>query len=367
MKKSADKNIKQKIYAGKRISPEEALALFKWNLIELGEAGDMRRRLVFPEEEVGFIVDRIINFTNICEAACNFCAYHARANLIKPFELTQDEIFTKIKKLVSAGGTQVMLQGGLHPEYTLNTYVNMVKNVKKQFPNIYLHSFSPCEIAHMAKKSLVSIDEAILKLKKAGLDSVPGASDLLVDRIRKKVSPRKIGKGLWCEVMYALHRHGMKSSATMTYGMGETDEEKIEHLNVVRDVQDTTGILRAFIPWSFSPARTGLKDIEPATGIDYLKIVAISRIFLDNIIYIQAGWLTEGLKLAQIALTMGANDMGGVLMEETVVKATGIKTKAGIGEFIDIIKNAGKKPVLRNSEYKVIKKGGKDSRVRAFK
>lgn len=355
MKYSSNK-LREKIYSGKRISPKEALSLFSWGLIELGEAGNMRRALIFPEEEVGFIVDRIINFTNICEAACNFCAYHAKANLIKPFELAQDEIFTKIEELLLLNGTQVMLQGGLHPDYTLDTYVNMVKNVKKRFPRIYLHSFSPCEIVHMAEKSSVSIDEAISKLKDAGLDSVPGASDLLVDRIRKKVSPRKIGKDLWCEVMYALHRHGMKSSATMTYGMGETDAERIGHLNVVRNVQDKTGILRAFIPWSFSPARTELKNIEPATGIDYLKIVAIARIFLDNIIFIQAGWLTEGLKLAQIALTMGANDMGGVLMEETVVKATGIERKAGVNEFIDIIKNAGKRPVLRDSDYKIIKK-----------
>lgn len=292
MKYSSNK-LREKIYSGKRISPKEALSLFSWGLIELGEAGNMRRALIFPEEEVGFIVDRIINFTNICEAACNFCAYHAKANLIKPFELAQDEIFTKIEELLLLNGTQVMLQGGLHPDYTLDTYVNMVKNVKKRFPRIYLHSFSPCEIVHMAEKSSVSIDEAISKLKDAGLDSVPGASDLLVDRIRKKVSPRKIGKDLWCEVMYALHRHGMKSSATMTYGMGETDAERIGHLNVVRNVQDKTGILRAFIPWSFSPARTELKNIEPATGIDYLKIVAIARIFLDNIIFIQAGWLTD--------------------------------------------------------------------------
>ncbi len=366
MKKSSDIRLKKKIYAGERISPEEAVSLFKWDLIELGEAGDMRRKLVFPKEEVGFIIDRIINFTNICEAACTFCAYHARANLIKPFELKPNKIYAKIEELVSLGGTQVMLQGGLHPDYTLDKYIRMVKNIKKRFPGIYLHSFSPCEIHHMAKKSSVSIEEAISKLKKAGLDSVPGASDLLVDRIRKKVSPRKIGKDLWCEVMYALHRHGMKSSATMTYGMGETDKERIRHLSIVRKLQDDTGMLRAFIPWSFSPARTGLKDIEPATGIDYLKMVAVSRIFLDNITHIQAGWLTEGLKLAQIALTMGANDMGGVLTEETVVKATGIETKAGIKEFIDIITNAGKKPVLRNSEYKVIKKGFYDSRGQGY-
>lgn len=356
MKKSVDTRLKKKIYGGKRISPEEAISLFSWDLIDLGEAGDMRRKLVFPKEEVGFIIDRIVNFTNICEAACNFCAYHARANLIKPFELSKNEIYAKIEELVALNGTQVMLQGGLHPDYTLDTYVRMVKNVKKRFPQIYLHSFSPSEIAHMAKKSSVSIDKVISELKNEGLDSVPGASDLLVDRIRKKVSPRKIRKDLWCEVMYALHRHGLKSSATMTYGMGETIPEKIEHLNVVRDIQDKTGILRAFIPWSFSPARTGLENIEPATGIDYLKIVAISRIFLDNIIHIQAGWLTEGLKLAQIALAMGANDMGGVLTEETVVKATGVETKAGISEFIDIIRNAGKRPVLRDSDYRILKK-----------
>jgi cyclic dehypoxanthinyl futalosine synthase len=356
MNKIPKQNLKKKIYSGGRISPEEAVSLFSWDLIELGEAGNIRRKLAFPKEEVGFIIDRIINFTNICEAACNFCAYHARANLIKPFELSEREIFAKIKVLAESNGTQVMLQGGLHPDYTLDTYIRMVKNIKKRFPEIYIHSFSPAEIAHMAKKSSVPMDEVILRLKKAGLDSVPGASDLLVDRIRKKVSPRKIRKDLWREVMYSLHRHGMKSSATMTYGMGESDEEKIEHLNVVRDVQDKTGILRAFIPWSFSPARTGLENIEPATGVDYLKIVAISRIFLDNVIYIQAGWLTEGLKLAQIALTMGANDMGGVLTEETVVKATGIETKAGMAEFKDIIRNAGKKPVLRDSDYRIIKK-----------
>ncbi|MCL5123960.1 MAG: CofH family radical SAM protein [Deltaproteobacteria bacterium] len=352
---SNQENLKNKIYNGVRISPLEASSLFSWDLIELGAAADARRIMAFPSEQVGFIIDRIINYTNICDAACDFCAYHAGANPAGPYELSIDEILAKIQELVSVGGTQVMLQGGLHPHYTLDTYVNMVKTVKRNFPQIYLHSFSPSEIVHISRKSLVSIDEVISTLKSAGLDSVPGASDLLVDRIRSKVSPRKIAKQDWVGVMFALHRHGMKSSATMTYGMGETCEERIEHLNVIRDIQDKTGILRAFIPWSFSPANTKLKDIQPATGVDYLRIVAISRIFLDNVTFIQAGWLTEGLKLAQIALTMGANDMGGVLMEEKVVKATGIETKSGISEFIDIIKNSGKIPVLRDSEYNKIR------------
>jgi len=347
-----------KIYQGDRIFPEEAPDLFSWDIIDLGKAGDMRRRLAYPKEEVGFIVDRIVNFTNICEAACAFCAFHARANLIQSYELTMDDILRKVEELIAAGGTQVMLQGGLHPDYTLDKYIDMVKTVKNRFPKIYLHSFSPSEIVHISRKSSLSIDNVVKALKEAGLDSVPGASDLLVDRIREKVSPKKITVDEWRKVIYSLYRNEMKSSATMTYGMGETREEKIEHLNVIRDVQDDTGILQAFIPWSFSPAGTRMENILPATGIDYLKMVAIARIFLDNITYIQAGWLTEGLKLAQIALTMGANDMGGVLMEEVVVKATGIKTSTNHKGLVHIIKNAGKIPVQRDSRYRAIRECG---------
>ena len=348
-------NLHHKIYQGARITPEEALELFSWDIIDLGNAGNMRRKLAFPRETVGFIIDRIINFTNICEAACAFCAFHARANLIEPYEVTLDDIYLKIEELVVAGGTQVMLQGGLHPDYTLNTYIEMVTSVKKRFPAIYLHSFSPSEIVHISRKSSLSIHDVVKALKSAGLDSIPGASDLLVDRIRNNVSPKKTTVDEWREVMRAIYRNDMMSSATMTYGMGETDQEKIAHLKVIRDIQDETGILKAFIPWSFSPVNTRMEDTLPATGIDYLKILAIARIFLDNITYIQAGWLTEGLKLAQIALTMGANDMGGVLMEEVVVRATGIKTRTNDKELIHIIQNSGKIPVQRDSRYQVIK------------
>ena len=344
-----------KIYQGDRITSSEALELFSWDIIDLGKAGDMRRKMASPKETVGFIIDRIINFTNICEAACAFCAFHARANLIEPYELTLEDIFSKIEELLDAGGTQVMLQGGLHPDYTLNTYVDMVAAVKKRFPDIYLHSFSPSEIVHVSQKSVLSVDDAVKALKEAGLDSVPGASDLLVDRIRAKVSPRKITVDEWRKVMYAIYRNNMVSSATMTYGMGETDEEKVAHLKVIRDIQDETGVLQCFIPWSFSPEKTRMENMLSATGIDYLKILAIARIFLDNVIHIQAGWLTEGLKLAQVALSMGANDMGGVLMEEVVVKATGIITRTNKKELIHIIQNAGKIPVQRDSRYRVIK------------
>lgn len=350
---TAKERLRKKIFAGKRISPSEAESLFSWDIIELGEAADLRRRLVHPSETVGFILDRIINFTNICEAACDFCAFHSGAAL-KPYELSLPGILAKVGELSELGGTQVMLQGGLHPGHTLGTYTGMLREIKKRFPKIYLHSFSPSELAHIAKKSSLPLDRVIKELQEAGLDSVPGAADLLVDRVRAKVSPRKIGKDQWVEVMRSLHRRGIKSSATMTYGMWETEKERIAHLAVVRAVQDETGMFRAFIPWSFSPGRTKLEGLAPATGIDYLKVVAVSRIFLDNIRYIQAGWLTEGLKLAQVALAMGANDMGGVLTEEKVVKATGSGTRAGMAEFIDLIRNAGKIPVLRDSDYKVL-------------
>ncbi|MGD9162217.1 MAG: CofH family radical SAM protein [Desulfobacteraceae bacterium] len=347
--------LKLKIEAGERIAPAEAINLFSWDLIELGKLGDLRRKLAFPEERVGFIIDRIINYSNICEAGCAFCAYHAKANRVPSYELTNDEIIEKVNSLRDAGGSQVMLQGGLHPEYRLDKYVDMIKTVRKTFPEVFIHSFSPSELVHISKKEGLDLITLLGIFRDAGLNSMPGASDILVDHVRERVSPKKIKTGEWCEVMEALHHYGMMSSATMTYGMGESYKDRIEHLRVIRDVQDRTGVIRAFIPWSFSPASTQMEDIVPATGIEYLKMVAIGRIFMDNVTYIQAGWLTEGMKLAQIALTMGANDMGGVLMEEVVVKATGIETKTNMDEMVSIIKNAGKTPVLRDSQYGVLR------------
>lgn len=349
-------SLKEKIKSGERITAEEGVSLFGWDIIELGAMADLRRKIIYPDETAGFIIDRIINYTNICEAQCKFCAYHSRAGRIDPYSLTIDEILNKIDQLTDIEGLQVMLQGGLHPDAGLDFYINMVSAVRKRFPGIYLHSFSPSEIVHISAKSGLSYEEIIKRLKEAGLNSIPGASDLLVDRIRNMVSPKKSTTEQWCNVMRALKANGMGSTATMTYGMGETDAEKIEHMNVIRSIQDETGILRAFIPWSFSPKNTDMEHIVPATGVDYLRTVAIARIFIDNVKYIQAGWLTEGLKLAQVALAMGANDMGGVLMEEVVVKATGVETSTNMNELIEIIKNSGKEPVLRDSEYRIVRR-----------
>ncbi|HOS38176.1 MAG TPA: CofH family radical SAM protein [Spirochaetota bacterium] len=346
----------RELRAGRRVTRDEAAGLFAEDLLELGAIADARRRLVHPEETVGFIVDRIINFTNICEAKCRFCAYHARAGVIEPYDLRLDEIIEKADALARAGGTQIMLQGGLNPEYTIESYVTMLRAVKERHPDIALHSFSPAETVHLAKRHGMPLADVIGMLKHAGLDSMPGASDLLVDRVRRSVSPRKCTVDEWRAVMDALAAHGLFSSATMTYGMGETTDELVEHLDVVRSTQERTGVIRAFIPWSFSPANTALSDVEPATGTDFLRIVAIARIYLDNVRYIQSGWLTEGLPLAQLALAMGANDMGGVLTEEVVVQATGVGTRATAEDFIALIRDAGKTPVLRNSRYEIIRR-----------
>ncbi|MCU0846858.1 MAG: CofH family radical SAM protein [Spirochaetes bacterium] len=352
MQKSA---LRDKIFSGSRISRSEAVGLFSWDILDLGAAADARRRIVHPEDTVGFILDRIVNYSNICEAQCGFCAYHARAGFVEPYELGIDGILGKIDELARMGGTQVMLQGGLHPERGLEHYEAMAAAVKERFPDIVLHSFSPAEIIHMSRKSGVGLNECVARLKSAGVESVPGASDILVDRIRKIVSPNKISRDEWKSVMLALAENGMKSSATMTYGMGESIEEKAEHLDFVRSVQDETGIIRAFIPWSFSPGNTGFEGMVPAGGIEFLKVVAIARIYLDNIKFIQAGWLTEGLGLAQIALSFGANDMGGVLTEELVVKATGVERIAGMDDFIGLIRAAGRVPVQRDSDYRTIR------------
>jgi cyclic dehypoxanthinyl futalosine synthase len=347
--------IKKKIMAGERIDREEALALYDLDILELGALADRRRRWAVTYNRVGFIIDRIINYTNVCEARCAFCAYHARAGRMEPYELTMEDILEKVDELVQAGGLQVMLQGGLNPKFDLEKMARMVRSVKDRYPDIYLHSFSPAEVVYTAEREGLSFRQVVRTLKEAGVSSIPGASDLLVERIRREVSPNKMNVNQWIRVMEALAAEDMTSTATMTYGMGETIEERIEHLDVIRSVQDRLNLLRAFIPWSFSPVGTTLSHIPAATGMEYLKVVALARIYLDNVIHIQAGWLTEGLKLAQVALTMGASDMGGVLTEEVVVKATGVDTRTSMTELVDIISNAGFTPVLRDSSYQVIR------------
>lgn len=355
------KDLHNKIFTDERITPAEAVELFRWDIAELMEAADERRRRAVPGDRVGFIIDRIINYSNICEAKCTFCAFHADAGVLPSFELSTEEILTKIEELVNASGLQVMLQGGLHPEHSLDWYTGLIVRIREQFPELYLHSFSPAEVHHIAKKDGCSVDTVVKRLKAAGVNSIPGASDLLVDSVRENVSPRKCSRYEWREVIHALHANGMTSTATMTYGMGESIEDRIEHLDFIRSTQDETENLKAFIPWSFSPANTRLADVPKAGKTDYLKIVAVSRIFLDNIKNIQAGWLTEGHKQAQLALQAGANDMGGVLTEELVVMSTGVTTHMTVEDILKLIRETGKIPVLRDSRYNAVCEYTKES------
>ncbi len=347
-------NLTQAILDGERISARDAIALFSLPLPTLGYLGDERRRRATPHDRVGYIVDRIINYTNRCVAKCAFCAFHAEAGALPAFDLDIDTILDKVAELADAGGTQVMLQGGLHPDHPLSWYLNLVRSVKRSFPSMHLHSFSPAEIVHIASREGIGYRDLIGQLQHAGLDSIPGASDLLVDSVRGRVSPNKCSREQWREVMLAVAASGMVSSATLTYGMGETLEDRIEHLRFVRQIQDETGVFQAFIPWSFSPANTRMDKITPEGGIAYLKTVAVSRIMLDNVPHLQAGWLTEGIELAQLALAMGADDMGGVLTEELVVQAAGIQNRVTVKTLEDLIRNAGKRPMRRNSHYQPI-------------
>jgi cyclic dehypoxanthinyl futalosine synthase len=348
------KALTEKVYRGDRIDRNDALELFDWDLPALAMAADARRRMVYPDDTVAFIIDRIVNYTNVCEASCRFCAYHVRPGGRNSYVMTHDEILRRVEELAALGGSQVMLQGGLHPGLPIDDLCGMLGLIRGRYPGIALHCFSPAETAHIARKSGITIDDAIGRMAAAGLDSMPGASDLLVDRVRSAVSPRKLSRDEWREVMRALAGRGLPSSATMTYGMGESLAERVEHLEFVRSVQDETGIIRVFIPWSFSPPRTAMDYIAPATGMEYLKIVAISRIYLDNVRYMQTGWLTEGMKLAQLALAAGANDMGGIVMEELVVRSTGAGNETSAPQMIDVIRNAGRIPARRDSSYRII-------------
>jgi len=355
-------NVQDNAYSGKRLSLKEGISLFEENLIDLGRIANQRMKKYHPENIATFIIDRNITFTNVCILGCRFCAFSVKPDSKDAYLVSKDEIFDKIEELVRIGGTQVLLQGGIHPKLSLDYYIDLLQSIKKKFA-VWLHSLSPTEIYCLAKSSGLSIRDVLLKLKDAGLDSLPGAAEILVDRVRKIVSPHKINTAQWLEVMETAHSIGMHTTATMTFGMMETKAERIEHMLWIRDLQDKTGGFKAFIPWTFSPINTDFPNIQPAGGIDYLKTLAISRIMLDNIPNIHTGWVTEGHKLAQIGLSFGANDLGGILMEEKVVCATGVSYQMTIAEMIGIIKGAGKIPAQRDTRYEILREFTAEKKV----
>ncbi|MBN2333385.1 MAG: dehypoxanthine futalosine cyclase [Deltaproteobacteria bacterium] len=342
-----------------RISRTEAIQLLAdEEFLSLGRQAHNLRLAKNPAPRVTFVIDRNINYTNICSCQCRFCAYYRQEDDPEAFVLDQATLAEKITETLALGGTQILLQGGLHPHLKIPYYEALLQTIRKNFPTIHIHGFSAPEIWHISTLSDLSLEETICRLRDAGLGSIPGGgAEILDDRVRKHISPNKIGWQQWLQVMEVAHRHGLRSTATMMFGSVETAEELVDHLLRVRELQDKTGGFTAFIPWSFQPDNTDLKDEVPitATGIDYLRVLALSRIVLDNIDNIQASWVTQGAKTAQVALYFGANDFGSTMIEENVVAAAGVHFRMSLEEMISTIREAGFMPAQRNTFYDIIK------------
>ncbi|MEZ0329560.1 MAG: cyclic dehypoxanthinyl futalosine synthase [Dissulfuribacterales bacterium] len=345
-----------------RLSLEEAVFLYEnAGLTTLGSAAHAKRLALHSKPIVTYIIDRNINYTNICVSGCKFCAYYAAANAEtegnvkqKPFLLSREELAQKISETIALQGRQILLQGGLHPDLPLEYYEDMLSFIKMEFPEIHCHAFSPPEIIHFAKLSGLDIKTVLQRLIAAGLDSIPGGgAEILVNRVRERIAPRKATAEEWLDVMEIAHNLGLKTTATMMFGHIETIEERIEHLMRIRELQDRTGGFTAFIPWPFQPQNTAL-SVQPATADEYLRTLAISRLFLDNIPNIQASWVTQGPKMAQISLFFGANDFGSTMIEENVVAAAGVSHRLSEEEIRRLISNAGFEPRRRRMNYTLL-------------
>ena len=350
------KAIKDKIVAGERITRAESLYLLNdADLIAVGKLADGIRRALHPEGIVTFVVDRNVNYTNICEAKCSFCAFYRDKSDPEGYILSNEEIFGKIEELVRQGGTQLLMQGGLHPDLDIGYFETLFREIKKRFPQVRNHSLSPPEITHIAAVSGIGIRETLGRLKDAGLDSVPGGgAEILVDSVRREISPKKIGWKDWAVVMREAAGLSLPTTATMMFGTREEPADIVEHLFRIRQLQDEGGSFTAFIPWTFQPGNTELGG-QTATGSEYLKILALSRIVLDNVPNIQASWVTQGTKMAQVALFFGANDLGGTMLEENVVAAAGCSFRMCREEMVHIIRKAGFRPAQRTTLYDIVK------------
>jgi len=322
---------------------------------ELGRLAHQKRLEMNDPSTATFVMDRNISVTNVCQAACKFCAFHVEIGDPRAFVLTIDEIAEKVSQAAAAGATQVLLQGGLNLETNLAFYEKVFSTIKSlALPDICVHSLSPTEIDFLAALENLPVNDVLDRLRNAGLDSLPGGgAEILVDEVRQRVSPRKVTADRWLEIMKIAQEMGFKTTATMVYGLGETTAQRVEHLMRIRDLQDETGGFTAFIPWSYQAGNTQL-PMAPQSGVDYLRIVALSRLVLDNIPHIQAGWVTEGPDLAQLALSFGADDFGGVLMEELVVKAAGASYAITAPQVISLIHEAGFKAAQRTTQYKTL-------------
>jgi len=337
------------------ISQKEALDLFQSDdLIGLGMAADSVRRNLHPEGIVSYIIDRNINYTNFCTEYCSFCAFYRpmghKEGYVHPYEV----IYDKIQETVEMGGTGILMQGGLHPDLPVEWYEDLLRGIKKRF-RIHTHCFSAPEITNIAEVSHLTLRDTIARLRDAGLDSIPGGgAEILHDDVRRRISRLKCNSGEWEAVHRTAHELGMRTTATMMFGCGETLEQRLHHLEVVRRIQEDTGGFTAFIPWTFQRENTSLGRFvkEEATAVEYLKTLAISRLYLDNFLNVQSSWVTQGLKLCQVGLRFGGNDVGSIMLEENVVSAAGAHNHATEEELRRIIRDAGFIPKKRDSLYR---------------
>jgi len=350
-----------KVLAGERITPVEARELYQLPLQELGELANIRRRQIKREaydgrgaQIVTYIVDRNVNYTNVCNVYCKFCAFYRTEKDEDHYVLTLDQIDRKLQELSDNGGVQVLLQGGHHPKLGIDHYLDMLDHIRGKFPHINVHGFSPPEFNHFAEVFGMPLREVIGKFMEAGLGSIPGGGgEILVDRVRDRISPLKCKTDQWLEVMRIAHELGLKSSCTMMFGHVETVEDRIEHLERLRQQQDETGGFTAFICWTFQPENTVLKA-EPVGSAEYLRMQALSRIYLDNIPNVQSSWVTQGPKIGQVALQYGANDFGSVMMEENVVSAAGTTFRLNKEEIEGLIAEAGYEAHRRDNWYRLL-------------
>ncbi len=323
-------------------------------LLELGRLADAKRQERHPQDIVTYIVDRNINYTNVCVADCKFCAFYRRPKHAEGYVLSFEEIGRKIDEAKQLGAVQILMQGGHNPYIPFEWYLDLLRYIKQHHP-IHIHGFSPSEVDFFATRFRMSLDQVIKELMSAGLNSIPGGGgEILVQSVRDRVARKKAGADRWLEVMEVAHRMGMKTSVTMMYGLGETLADRIEHLVRVREVQTRAGGFTAFITWPLQPEHTEMKDTPKTDAITYLRTVAIARLVLDNVPNLQASWVTMGLKVGQVSLRFGCNDFGSLMIEENVVSAAGTTHRATIGEMRRHIIDAGFKPARRRQDYSII-------------
>jgi cyclic dehypoxanthinyl futalosine synthase len=347
--------------SGERISDADALTLLRSrDLVAVGRAADALRARKTDPEKVTFIIDRNVNYTNICHTDCDFCAFYRRpGDRREGYLLPKTVIFKKIEETLAIGGTGLLMQGGHHPDLGIDFYEDLFRSIKGRY-KIHLHALSPPEIQHISRRSKLSVPETLTRLRDSGLDSIPGGgAEILVDRVRDVIAPKKTKSEEWLGVMRDAHRLGISTTATMMYGHVETLEERVEHMRKIRELQDEQHGFRAFISWTFQPHGTRLAPAVPVesmpTSFDYLLTQAVSRIYLDNVDHIQSSWVTQGMKVGQVALSFGADDLGSVMIEENVVSAAGTTHRASTDDFVRTIRALGKIPVQRDTLYREVK------------